>query len=288
MRRWGAFDSNPLFDTTQDRMILCGENGVVYSIILGTNFDREAGTISIDPIISRYRHTGSRRLGTENSPVALGHYLFFSDNAGWIQCLDLHTLEPVWVMDAGDDTDASLVLDWEEENQRLAIYTATQVDLVRQAGDSYIRKLDATTGETLWMRAIRCGYNEAVNGGVTATPVVGRNDISNLVIFSVARVIGRGGGGLVIALDKETGETVWETAMPSFGWSSPVAVYTDEGKSYIIVSDSGGRMLLLHGTTGEEAHRINVGSNVEASPAVFGNILVVGTRGQSIIGIEIK
>ena len=288
MRRWGAFDSNPLFDTTQDRMILAGENGVIYSMVLQTDFDREAGTISIDPIISRYRHTGSRRLGTENSPVAFGHYLFFADNAGWIQCLDLHTLEPVWVMDARDDTDSSLVLEWEEENERLVIYTATQVDLVRQAGDAYIRKLDAATGEVLWVQTIRCLYNEPFNGGVTATPVVGRHDISHLVIHSVAMVIGRGGGGAIIAFDKETGEIVWETAMTSFGWSSPVAVYTEDGTSYIIVSDSGGRMLLLRGATGEVVNRINLGSNVEASPAVFGNMLVVGTRGQRIIGIEIR
>jgi len=287
VRRWGAFDGNPLFDIEQDRMILAGENGVIYSMILNTEFDMDAGTISIDPVISRYRHSGSRRLGTENSPAAFGHYLFFSDNAGWIQCLDLHTLEPVWVFDAGDDTDASLVLDWEEDNERLAIYTATEVDLQGSGGSSFIRKLDAANGEELWMYSIRCGYDSAVNGGVTSTPVVGRNDISNLVIFSVARVIGRGGGGAVIAFDKETGDIVWEKAMPSYGWSSPVAVYTEDGDSYVIVSDSGGRMFMLRGVTGEEVFRLNLGSNVEASPAVFGNMLVVGTRGQRIIGIEI-
>ncbi|MCL2578189.1 MAG: PQQ-binding-like beta-propeller repeat protein [Defluviitaleaceae bacterium] len=286
-RQWGAFDANPLFDTAQDRVIIAGENSVIYSVVLNTDFDREAGTISIDPIISRYMHTGSRRLGTENSPVAFGQYLFFADNAGWIQCLDLHTLDPVWVTDARDDTDSTMVLEWEEENQRLAIYTATQVDLQNQAGDAYIRKLDAATGETLWLQTIRCGFDE-VNGGVTATPVVGRQDISHLVIHSVARTLNRASGGTIIAFDKETGDIVWEFPMLQFGWSSPVAVYTEDGTSYIIVSDSGGRMYLLHGTTGKEAYRINLGGNVEASPAVFGNMLVVGTRGNRIFGIEIK
>ena len=194
----------------------------------------------------------------------------------------------VWVFNAGDDTDASLVLDWEEENERLAIYTGTQVDLQGAGGSAFIRKLDAATGEELWMYSIRCGFDAGANGGVTATPVVGKHDISDLVIFSVARVIGRGGGGLIIAFDKETGDIVWEFIMPSFGWSSPVAVYTEDGKSYIIVSDSNGRMFMLRGTTGLEHHRINLGGNVEASPAVFGNMLVVGTRGQRIFGIEIK
>ena len=287
-RQWGAFDANPLFDTEQDRVIIAGENGVIYSVMLNTDFDREAGTISIDPIMSRYRHTGSRRLGTENSPAAFGHYLFFADNAGWIQCLDLRTLEPVWVLSAGDDTDSSLVLEWEEDSGRLVIFTATQVDLVGQAGNSHIRKLDAATGEVLWRQTIRCGYDAAVNGGVTATSVVGRHDISHLVIYSAARTLERASYGTVIALCKETGQEVWEFPLTGFGWSSPVAVYTEDGTSYIIVSDSFGRMFMLCGMTGEEVYRINLGSNVEASPAVFNNMLVVGTRGQRIFGIEIK
>ena len=287
-RRWGAFDGNPLIDSQNDRLILAAENGVIYNILLNTDFNRDSGTISIDPIISRYKHVGTRRLGTENSPAGFGRYIFFSDNSGVIQCLNLHTFEPVWIFDAGDDTDASLVLEWESENNRLVIYTGTEVDLVGRAGYAYIRKLDASTGEELWVQRIRCGFNEAVNGGVVATPIVGKNDISHLVIFSVARTLDRARYGTVIAFCKETGDEVWEFAMTGFGWSSPVAVYNEDGTGFIIVSDSNGRMFLLRGTTGEELYRINVGSNVEASPAVFENMLVVGTRGQRILGIKLK
>ncbi|MCL2409236.1 MAG: PQQ-binding-like beta-propeller repeat protein [Oscillospiraceae bacterium] len=287
-RRWGAFDSNPLFDTVNDRMILAGENGVIYSILLNTEFDRSAETISIDPVISRYRHTGSRVLGTENSPAAFGHYLFFADNSGIIQCLDLRTLEPVWVFNAGDDTDATIVLEWSEETQQLYLYTATQVDLQGPGGRAFIRKLNASNGQVIWEYSYPCLHNPRVNGGVTATPVLGQHDISDLVIFWVAMITGRGGGGALTAFDRQTGEIVWENIMPHFGWSSPVAVYTDDGTSYIIVSDSTGNMFLLRGTTGEILYRINLGANVEASPAVWGNMIVVGTRGERIFGIEIS
>ena len=286
-RRWGAFDGNPVFDSANDRMILPGENGVIYSIKLNTAFDRVAGTLSIDPVISRYRHTGSRVLGTENSPAAFSYFAFFSDNSGIIQCLDLRTLEPVWMFDAGDDTDASLVLEWEEENQMLAIYTGTQVDLQGHGGRAYIRKLNAANGSVLWEYSYPCLYNPNVNGGVMATPIVGKNDMSHLVVFWVAKVTGRGGGGVLVAFDKQSGEIVWENVMPHYGWSSPVAVYTQDGRGYIIVSDSIGETYLIRGTTGEILYSINLGSNVEASPAVFGNILVVGTRGQRIFGVEI-
>jgi hypothetical protein len=66
-----------------------------------------------------------------------------------------------------------------------------------------------------------------------------------------------------------------------------VAVYSQDGTSYIIVSDSTGIMYMLRGTTGHEVYRLNLGANVEASPAVFYNMLVVGTRGNRIFGIEI-
>jgi len=289
MRWWGAFDGNPLVDSANDRLIVAGENGVVYSIKLNTVFDTEAATVTIDPEISRYRHNGSRRLGTENSPSAFSHYLFFADNSGIITCLDLKTLEPVWVFDAGDDTDASLVLDWEEDNQRLVLYTGTQVDLQGSGGSAFIRKLNAANGEVLWEYSVRCYFNPNFNGGVTATPVVGKHDISDLVIFWVAQVIGRGGGGALIAFDRQSGEVVWERILPAFGWSSPVAVYTEDGQSFLIVSDSVGDVRLIRGATGEVLYRISLagGGNIEASPAVFGNFIVVGTRGQRIFGIEI-
>jgi len=287
MRWWGAFDGNPLVDSANDRLIVAGENGVVYNIELNTEFDRDAGTIAIDPVLSRYRHSGSRRLGTENSPAAFSHYLFFADNSGIIQCLDLRTMEPVWVFDAGDDTDATLVLDWEEENERLVIFTGTQVDLQGHGGRAFLRKLNAANGELLWEYSVPCLFNARFNGGLTATPLVGQHDISDLVIFWVAMVTGRGGGGALMAFDRQSGEIVWETILPNFGWSSPVAVYTEDGRSYLIVNDSIGDMRLIRGTTGEVLYRISLGGNIEASPAVFGNFIVIGTRGQRIFGIEI-
>ena len=48
-----------------------------------------------------------------------------------------------------------------------------------------------------------------------------------------------------------------------------------------------GNLFLIDGATGALLDRVNLGSNVEASPAVFENTIVVGTRGQKIFGIEI-
>jgi outer membrane protein assembly factor BamB len=180
-----------------------------------------------------------------------------------------------------------MVLEWNEEKEQLFIYTATQVDLQGPGGYSFIRKLNAANGTVIWEHRYRCVYNTYVNGGVTSSPLLGKGDIDNLVIFWVAKVIGRGGSGALVAFDRNTGEIVWENILPAWGWSSPVAVYTEDGTSYLIVSDSGGSMHLIRGVDGEILYRINLGANIEASPAVFGNMLIVGTRGQRIFGIEI-
>jgi len=67
-----------------------------------------------------------------------------------------------------------------------------------------------------------------------------------------------------------------------------VAVYTLRGKSYLVLCDSVGNMSLIEGTTGRVLDSINLGTNIEASPAVFDDMIVVGTRGQMIYGVRIE
>ena len=90
-----------------------------------------------------------------------------------------------------------------------------------------------------------------------------------------------------MAIDTETGEIAWEKEMDNYAWSSPVAVYGEDGKARIITCDSVGNMMMLD-SKGELLTTINLGSNIEASPAVFNDMLVVGTRGCAICGIKIE
>jgi len=76
--------------------------------------------------------------------------------------------------------------------------------------------------------------------------------------------------------------------MNNYAWSSPVAVYDEDGNAYIIQCDSAGNMALIDGKTGTELDKVSLGTNIEATPAVYGNTVVVGTRGQKIYGITIK
>ncbi|SKC82258.1 hypothetical protein SAMN02194393_03734 [Maledivibacter halophilus] len=65
-------------------------------------------------------------------------------------------------------------------------------------------------------------------------------------------------------------------------------MHIKEGEAYILQCDSAGKMYLIEGSSGEILDKISLGSNVEGSPAVYENMIVVGTRGQRIYGIKIK
>ncbi len=291
-RGWGAFDSTAIVDKHTDTMVVGGENGILYKVKLNSNYNIQDGTISIDPKTVRYRYwkNGNKYQGIENSVATYRNLAYFADNGGWLQCINLNTMKPVWVQNVTDDTDSTIVLD--EEQDGVSIYTACQVDKQGEEGFSYIRKINALTGNIVWKRPYKAiskirENRSASNGGAFATPVVGKNQLDNLIIYNLARCeeIEK---GKIVALDKHTGKEVWTLNLKNYSWSSPVDVYTKEGKGYIIVCNSAGIMYLLDGLTGAVLDKIYLGSNIEGSPAVYDDIIVVGTRGQKIFGVKIK
>lgn len=286
-RYWGAFDSSPVVDEETDTLFECGENGILYSIKLNTDYKPLEGSISINPDITKYRYTSpvNSRLGTENSIAVYKNLAYFADNSGTLQCIDLKTLSPVWVRNINDDTDSTGVIE-DLGDLEVYLYIANEVDLQGNNGYSYVRKINALTGELIWQKDYKCRYS-VNNGGAMASPVIGKNDIENLVIFNIALSY-KTSGGKLIAFDKTTGDEVWTIESDFYSWSSPVAVYTPEGKSYIIQCDSGGYMYLIEGISGKILDKIPLQANIEASPAIFEDMIVVGTRGQQIWGIRIK
>ena len=214
------------------------------------------------------------------------NYVYFATNTGVIQCVDLNTMSLVWSFAAKDDIDASLVIEVQDDGL-VALYAANELDRRGHSGKSQMFKLNALTGELLWSRDTDpLRHRDDNGGGSFATPAVGKNDLSGLVFFHVCRT--RQGEGMLYALDKATGETVWSLSLGAHGWSSPTCLYTKSGKGYVLVGSANGKLRLVDGLTGQETASIKLRGNIEGTPAVFDDMIVVGTRSCRIYGIKIE
>ena len=296
IRDWTAFDSSPLVDAETDTLIWPGESGILYTIKLNTEYDKEAGTISVnpdDPVKTRYTSYYSveekRYLGYEASAAIVDHYLFTSENGGLFQCVDLNTMELVWAQDTKDDSNSSPVFEWDENGQGY-LYTAPSLHWTAKGHDGSISiyKLDASNGEILWQYERECVRYDDIAGGVQCTPLLGKEgtNIDGLIIYSIGRTP-TAYRGILIALDKETGEMIWEISSGNYAWSSPVALYTEDGHAYIFLANASGIARLIDGATGEILATIDLDETVEASPVAFGNMLVIGSR-EGVYGIKVS
>lgn len=283
-RGWHMFDSSPLVSAETDQLIYPSENGILYIIHLNTKYNEQTGELSVDPDnIVKWKYSGVRSgsrywLGVESSAAVINNYIFLADNGGNLMCLDLNTLELVWVQDTLDDTNCSPVVDIEDGHPYIYISTSFHYGWRSYSTANIpIWKIDAETGEIVWRTDYTCYTVQDLSGGVQGTIAVGKNNLSDMIFVPIARTPGASSGTLV-ALDKETGEEVWKKETTMYSWSSPVDFYDDDGNGYLIYCNSGFNMFLLDGKTGEELDYLNLGGNIEASPAMYGNYAVVGTR----------
>lgn len=292
-----AYDSSPLIDVETDTLIQPAENGILYTMKLNTKYDGKSVSINPEKQV-KWRYTTERSreeenrywLGMESSAVIWKGFLYITDNCGDMFCIDLNTMEVVWVQDTLDDTNATPVLEESVEDQTAYLYISTSLHWTaddNQEGDIPLMKINAATGEIVWKRSYPCKTVAGVSGGVQATALLGDQKLSDLVYFVIARTGGKDSGKLV-ALNKYTGETVWSVDMTNYSWSSPIALYDKEGNGYVILCDSTGNMYMVDGLSGELYDTINLGKIIEASPAAFENTIVVGTKGRKIYGVTVK
>ena len=112
-------------------------------------------------------------------------------------------------------------------------------------------------------------------------------NMEGLILYTISRT-NTVDSGTLVALDTETGNEVWRWDMDAYAWSSPVGVYTDDGIGYVVVCDSAGNASFIDGATGTVLDTEYLGGLVEASPAVYEDMFVVGTRIRQICGVKVR
>ena len=296
-KRWCAFDSAPLIHADTDTLIWPGENGNLYTIHLNTAYNKEAGTISVSPdapVLTRYladrTNSDSYWCGYEPSASIVDNYLYISENGGLFFCVDLNTMELVWAQDTKDDSNSTPVFERVGDTEGY-LYTAPSLHWTKDAnnkGTISIYKLDAATGEIVWEKPYNVHTVSGVSGGVQSTPLLGKpgTKLEGLIFYGISRTKTVDSGTLV-ALDTDTGEEVWRLDMDYYAWSSPVGIYDDQGNGYIVLCDSNGTAHFIDGATGHVTDTEYLGGLVEASPAAYNNMFVVGTRMKKICGVRI-
>lgn len=282
-RGWFASDCAPLVHAETDTLLWAGENGLFYRIKLNTAYDPQTPSISIDPEIDRYWYASrvTTRPGMENSFSVYNHYAFLPDNSGLMQCLDIDTLEPVWAVDLLDDTDSSPALEVDGDDQ-LWIYTGSEYDQGAEE-KCYIRRINGFTGEVDW--CIEFGCRDSDYGGAYATPAIGKGSAEELVYFTQANTKE---GNFLIAVEKQTGVERWRYDMGAYSWSSPTLCLDEHDNAYLVVCNAGGMMRLIDAVSGKKLAECQLNANIEGSPIVFDDMVVVGTRGSKIYGVKIR
>lgn len=279
---WGAFDSNPLIDYKTGTAFWPAENGQIYTL--------QSNDAEHPKVVRKFKYKGknTRRNGIESSMATIDNYGFFADNDGNIVCVDLVTMEPQWENDNYDDTDASVVVDKEKNDYFL--YVGNEVDKRGDSAVANLRKIDAATGKEIWHVDRLCyGYpvmNKTNNGGILATPLIGKKNSSDLV-FAIFSRVNKQHKGELVAVDKKTGKERYSFKLDAYSWASPVDFYDEKGNMYLFFTDVWGTVYILDGASGKLIYKEKIGATFESSPVIINDRIVVGTRGRSILSFKI-
>ncbi len=291
---WSAFDGSALVDAETDTLIYPGENGAIYFAKLNTNYDEAAGTLTIDPEMRAFAFTSETAdafyYGMEDSALAWRGHLFIADNGGDFLCINLNTLEIEWRFDCLDDTNCTGVLEVDDKGHPY-IYLSTSFHM---GWRSYytatipVWKIDAVTGEEVWHRDYECYSESGLSGGVQGSLSLGKGALDGILYVAMARYPNSYDGEL-LALNTETGEELWTYRSDSYSWSTPTCFYDTDGNGYVLYTSCiSGRMYWLDGLTGELLDSFPFNCTTEASPVVYNNTVVIGTRNNEIYGITLE
>ncbi len=269
-----------------DYLFVGGENSQFVIVKLNRAFDA-VGKVTVAPEIvfnvpawdqELLNALGDETVSVESSPTVVANTVYFANSGGLIQGYDIEGLAAgttptrsfrFWT---GDDTDASVAADSDgmlyvaSEYERTG--TAARSDVVGQ-----LMKLDPTVPEGEDPLVWSYKDNSTRPGGMWATPAIVGD-----VIYAATN------GGRLLGIDKATGRELWAKSLPGPLWGSPVVV-----DDVLLIGDCDG---FFHAydvsAPGEDPPVLwtkELGGCIEATPAVWGGRILIGTRSGALYSL---
>jgi outer membrane protein assembly factor BamB len=269
-----------------DILLEGGENSWLYIVRLNRGYDAQ-GLVTVDPQVvatvpgfdaQLLADAGDQDVSIESSVAYRDGVVYVANSGGLITGWDIsdvqnggsgvHQVFRYWT---GDDTDASIVIDDEG-----FLYVASEYQRFndRSQTTGQLMKLDPRRPEDplVWsVPALELGFEGA--GGSWSTPA-----LAGEVLYATTAA------GRVLAIDRATGEILWERQIGSPAIGSPVVV-----DGTLLQGDCSGH-LYAWDVSDPNAQptlewNLDLGDCIESTPAVWHGWLYVGTRAGYLYGI---
>ncbi len=270
------WDGNPT--VIDDVLYSGGENGYFFAVRLNRDYD-ESGLVHVDPEMlvairgwtdELLHSVGDENASIENSVAIFEERAYFANSAGRVVGLDISHIEEgrapkVFDFWAGDDVDASIVIDHEG-----MLYVSVELERFLPRSDELgqLIKLDPYTTDdpVVWSLPAPPSFSD-YRGGIWATPALA---------FGVLYVATN--AGHLLAVDADTGQVTFTDDLHPHAWSSPVVV--DDN---LLVANCRGELrnysiLDPWHPVLEWSVQIPTHACIESTPAVWKGLIVVGAR----------
>lgn len=271
------WDAAPLI--IGDYLLEGGENSWFVGYKLNRGYAAD-GTVTVNPqevfrvpgfddqLIHDLGAQDPRRVSLESSVAISGDTAYLNNSGGLLQGWDISSLRTgvgqvtrtfrFWT---GDDSDSTTVID-----DQGYLYVGVEVDRANARAEAVgqMLKIDPRTPDNPVVWAVHTKFH--VDNGVWTTPIIDGD-----VVFWTSKP------GLIYALDRTTGEVLWTQGIAGPSLSSPVLV-----DGVLLQGDAAG---VLHAfdvanprVAPTELWQLDIGGNIESTPAVWNGRIYVGTR----------
>lgn len=268
------WDGNPL---VMDGLLFeGGENG--WFFIYELNRSYVDGKVAVAPKLlfetPAYNDALIARVGNEvsieNSVVRYGDRVYFANSGGRIVGFDVSKAregEVPLVFDywVGDDTDATIVADGDG-----MLYVSSEEERMNETSQllGQLTKLNPYNKTNPYIWGIHVPLDASGKGGIWATPA-----LSGDYLYVPTHT------GVLLAVNKDSGEVTWFDSIGTHAWSSPVVI----NDTLLVATCEVGSLRqygLKNPAKPELLHRMLLpsGACIEATPAVWKGNIYVGSR----------